>query len=103
VDADASAGGYKLAATDGGDYPVCARYLANAWRIYTAYPDDARVVIVAVDQHLPNHNPAVDLAEVLPGLATVGRRRQDKPPCCEDAAAPPPMNDELRVLLDNIL
>jgi hypothetical protein len=33
------AGGYKLAATDGGDYPVCARHLANAWRMYTAYPD----------------------------------------------------------------
>jgi len=97
------AGGYKLAATDGGDYPVCARHLANAWRMYTAYPDDTRVVIVAVDQHLPNHNPAVDLAEVLPSLATVGRRRQDKPPCCEDAASPPPMNDELRKLLDNIL
>jgi hypothetical protein len=29
------AGGYKLAATDGGDYPVCARHLANAWRMYT--------------------------------------------------------------------
>jgi hypothetical protein len=97
------AGGYKLAATDGGDYPVCARHLANAWRMYTAYPDDARVVIVAVDQHLPKHNPAVDLAEVLSGLATVGRRRQDKPPCCEDAASPPAMNDELRKLLDNIL
>ncbi len=44
------AGGYKLAATDGGDYPLCARHLANAWRMYTAYPDDARVVIVALDQ-----------------------------------------------------
>ncbi len=97
------AGGYKLAATDGGDYPVCARHLANAWRMYTAYPDDKRVVIVAVDQHLPKHNPAAELAEVLTGLSTVGRRRQDKPPCCEDPASPPPMNDQLRKLLDNIL
>jgi hypothetical protein len=97
------AGGYKLAATGGGDYPVCARHLANAWRMYTAYPDDARVVIVAVDQHLPKHNPAQSLAEALPGLATAGRRRSQKPPCCEDAASPPPMNDELRKLLDNIL
>jgi len=97
------AGGYKLAATDGGDYPVCARHLANAWRMYTAYPDDTRVVIVAVDQHLPSHNPAVELTEALPGLATVGRRRQDKPPCCEDATSPPPMNNELRKLLDNII
>jgi hypothetical protein len=97
------AGGYKLAATDGGDYPVCARHLANAWRMYTAYPDDARIVIVAVDQHLPKHNPVQSLAEVLTGLATVGRRRQDKPPCCEDAASPPLMNDDLRKLLDSIL
>jgi hypothetical protein len=97
------AGGYKLAATDGGDYPVCARHLANAWRMYTTYPDDKRVIIVAVDQHLPKHNPAVELAEVLQGLSTVGRRRQDKPPCCEDPASPPPMNDQLRKLLDNIL
>jgi hypothetical protein len=67
------AGGYKLAATDGGDYPLCARHLANAWRMYTAYPDDARVVIVAVDQHTPESNPAASLAETLPGLATVGR------------------------------
>lgn len=97
------AGGYKLASTDGGDYPLCARHLANAWRMYTAYPDVARVVIVAVDQHTPESNPAASLAETLPGLATVGRRRQDKPPCCEDAASPPPMNDELRKLLENIL
>jgi hypothetical protein len=98
-----AAGGYKLAATDGGDYPLCARHLANAWRMYTAYPDDARIVIIAVDEHLPSHNPARSLAEVLPSLATVGRRRQDKPPCCEDNASPPPMNDELRKLLDQIL
>ncbi len=97
------AGGYKLAATDGGDYPLCARHLANAWRMYTAYPDDARVVIVAVDQHTPENNPAASLAEALPGLAIVGRRRQDKPPCCEDAASPPPMNDELRKLLDTLV
>ncbi len=97
------AGGYKLAATDGGDYPLCARHLANAWRMYTAYPDDARVVIVAVDQHTPESNPAASLAETLPGLATVGRRRPEKPPCCEDAASPPPMNDELRKLLDTLV
>jgi len=96
------AGGYKLAATDGGDYPLCARHLANAWRMYTAYPDDARVVIVAVDQHTPKSNPA-SLAETLPGLATVGRRRSEKPPCCEDAASPPPMNDELRKRLDTLV
>jgi hypothetical protein len=30
------AGGYKLASTDGGDYPLCARHLAYTWRMITA-------------------------------------------------------------------
>jgi hypothetical protein len=97
------AGGYKLAASEGGDYPPCARHLAHAWRMYTAYPDDARVVIVAVDQHTPKNNPAASLAEALRGLAIIGRRRQGKPPCCEDAATPPPMNDELSSQLNSLL
>jgi hypothetical protein len=97
------AGGYKLASTDGGDYPLCARHLAYTWRMITAYLDDGRIVIVAVDRHTPENNPAAPLAEVLPGLAIVGRRRQDKPPCCEEAASPPPMNDELRNLLDTLV
>lgn len=45
------------------------------------------------------HNPAAALAEALPGLATVGRRRSDKPPCCEDPSEPPVMNDALRALI----
>lgn len=69
----------------------------------TAYLDDRRIVIVAVDQHTPENNPAASLAEVLPGLAIVGRRRQDKPPCCEEVASPPPMNDELHNLLDTLV
>lgn len=96
-------GGYKLASTDGGDYPLCARHLAYTWRMITAYLDDGRIVIVAVDRHTPENNPAVSLAEVLPGLAIVGRRRQDKPPCCEEAVSPPPLNDELHNLLDTLV
>lgn len=94
------AGGYKLAAADGSDHPLCARHLAYTWRMFTAYLDNRRIVIIAIDRHTPGNNPATSLAEVLPGLAVVGRRRQDKPPCCDDAASPPPMNDELRNLLD---
>jgi hypothetical protein len=97
------AAGYKLASTDGGDYPLCARHLAYTWRMITAYLDDGRIAIVAVDRHTPENNPAAPLAEVLPGLAIVGRRRQDKPPCCEEAASPPSMNDELRNLLDTLV
>jgi hypothetical protein len=93
------AGGYRLAAVDGHDYPLCCRHLAFAWRLFTAYPDDGRIVIVALDVHDRDRNPAAELAEVLPRISMIGRRRSDKPPCCEDPAEPPPMNEELRELL----
>lgn len=93
------AGGYRLAATEVDDYPLCCRHLAYAWRMFTACPDEKRVVIVALDKHERDHNPAAELAEVLPGLAAVGRKRSGKPPCCEAPADPPAMNQELRELL----
>ena len=94
------AGGYRLAAAEiGGDYPLCCRHLTRAWRMFTAYPDEQRIVIVALDEHDRDHNPAAELAQVLPGLATIGRRRSDKPPCCEQDEQPPEMNEELRDLL----
>ena len=94
-----SAGGYRLAAADGDDYPLCCRHLAYAWRMFTAFPDDEHIVIVALDKHDRKHNPAAVLAEALPSLATVGRRRSRKPPCCEEPSDPPAMNDELRALV----
>lgn len=97
------AGGYRLAALEGDDYPLCCRHLAYAWRMFTAYPDEKRIVIVALDEHERDRNPAADLAEVLRGLATVGRKRSAKPPCCEEAADPPAMNEELRGLLSALL
>jgi hypothetical protein len=39
------AGGYRLAAADGDDYPLCCRHLAYAWRMFTAYPRKKQVVI----------------------------------------------------------
>jgi len=93
------AGGYRLAAVDGDDYPLCCRHLAYAWRIFIAFAGDERIVIVALDKHDGNHNPTAHLAEALPSLATVGRRRSDKPPCCEDPSKPPSMNEELSELL----
>jgi hypothetical protein len=93
------AGGYRLAAADGDDYPLCCRHLAYAWRMFTAFPDEDRIVIIALDKHDRTHNPAAVLADVLPGLATAGRRRSDKPPCCEDPTKPPAVNEELRELL----
>ena len=92
------AGGARLAAADGDDYPLCCRHLAYAWRMFTAYPRKKQVVIVALDKHERDHNPAADLAEILPGLATTGRKRSAKPPCCEDAADPPAMNELLSAL-----
>lgn len=95
------AGGYRLAAVRG-DYPLCCRHLVYAWRMFTAYLDDGRIVIVALDEHDRGHNPAAELSEVLPGLSTTGRRRSDKPPCCEEASDPPAMSDDLRELLSGL-
>jgi hypothetical protein len=97
------AGGYRMAAGDGEDYPLCGRHLANHWRMYTSYPDAQTVVIVAVDRHTKSHDPAVELAETFRGLSTVGRRSRDKPPCCEVPAAPPALIDELRQWLEKFL
>lgn len=96
------AGGYRLAADTRENYPLCCRHLANAWRLYTAYPDKRRVIIVAADKHTPTNNPAATLAEILPGIATIGRRRRDKPACCDSPAAPPAMNEPLRKLLEHL-
>jgi hypothetical protein len=93
------AGGYRMMAADGDDYPLCGRHLAFDWRAYTAYLDDGRIVIVAVDRHSEIHDPVVGLSELLPGLSKVGRRSKDKPPCCKQPDNPPVMNDELRDLL----
>mgnify|MGYP001547497839 CR=1 FL=1 len=81
------AGGYRLAAAKGDNYPLCCRHLAYTWRMFTAYPQRDQIVIVALDKHERDHNPAADLAEALPGLATIGRKRSAKPPCCDEAAA----------------
>lgn len=97
------AGGHRMAATDGDDYPLCGRHLANDWRMYTTYPDEKTVVIVAIDRHTKSHAPAVALVEAFLGLSTVGRRSRDKPPCCEDPAAPPPLTDDLREWLQAIV
>lgn len=94
-----SGGGYRMAAPDGDDYPLCGRHLAYDWRVYTAYLDDGRIAIVAIDRYGDDHNPAVALTDLLPGLSKVGRRSKDKPPCCEHPDDPPAMNDELREFL----
>lgn len=49
------AGGYRMAAADGGDYPLCGRHLAYDWRMFTTYPDEESVVIVAIDRHTEAH------------------------------------------------
>ncbi len=96
-------GGYRLRSVAGDDYPLCCRHLRADWRMFTAYLADKRVVIVAIDRHTPHNNPVDSLTAVLPGLATVGRRRDDKPPCCDEPSGPPEMNDDLREMIDALL
>ncbi len=56
-----------MAAAGGGDQPLCGRHLAYDWRMYTTYPDGESVVIVALDRHTDEHNPAAQLAAMAPG------------------------------------
>ena len=75
------AGGYRLRGADSDDYPLCCKHLRGAWRMFTAYVDDGRIVIVAIDRHTPRNNPAETLSALLPkaspqsdGAATTNRR-----------------------------
>ncbi len=95
------AGGKRLMASAGEEYPLCQRALYGAWQMTTAYRADGSIVIVALTKHTENEEPAATLAEIFPGLSAKGRRRSEQPPCCENPTAPPTMSPELeRILFD---
>ncbi len=85
------AAGYRLAASDGGDFPMCCRHLANDWRMHTLFARDGRVIVISLARHTKSQNPHQILAEIFPGLSPVGRRKRTKPPCCDDPESPPVM------------
>ena len=93
------AGGKRLAATGGVDYPMCQRSLYAAWRMTTVYRSDGSIVIVSVAKHTESDSPTAVLSEIFPGLSAAGRRRSEQPPCCEDATDPPALSHELDALL----
>lgn len=96
------AGGKRLGAEAGGDYPICERPLYAAWRMFTVYPDESRVVIIELDRHTKASAPVEILADVFPGLSPTGRRRSNQPPCCEESSHPPEVSDELRGVLEGL-
>ena len=85
------AAGYRLAAIEGGDFPLCCRHLANDWRMYILFAKDHSVVVLSLARHDKRHNPHEILADVFPGLSPVGRRKRAKPSCCDDPERPPVM------------
>lgn len=85
------AAGYRLAATEGGDFPMCCRHLANDWRMHTLFANDHSVIVISLAKHDRSQNPHRVLADVVPGLGPVGRRKRAKPPCCDDPESPPVM------------
>lgn len=89
------AAGYRLAATDGGDFPLCCRHLANDWRMHTLSAKDDSVIVISLARHDKGHNPHQVLADVFPGLSPVGRRKRAKPPCCDDPESPPVISPTL--------
>lgn len=42
------AAGYRLAATDGGDFPMCCRHLAGDWRMHTLFAKDRSVIVISL-------------------------------------------------------
>jgi hypothetical protein len=85
------AAGYRLAAADGGDFPMCCRHLANDWRMHALFARDGSVIVISLAKHDKSHNPHQVLADIFPGLSPVGRRKRMKPPCCDDPESPPVM------------
>lgn len=96
------AGGKRLGAERDGDYSICERPLYAAWRMFTVYPDESRVVIIGLARHTRASAPVRNLADLFPGLSPTGRRRSDQPPCCEDPADPPQVSDELDGVLEEL-
>jgi hypothetical protein len=85
------AAGYRLAASDGHDFPMCCRHLANDWRMHTLFANDGSVIVISLATHDRRQNPHQILAEIFPELSSVGRRKRTKPPCCDDPERPPVM------------
>jgi hypothetical protein len=98
-----AAGGYRLLAVDGDDYPLCCRYFYRQWRMHLAFRGLDAVVILSVEEHTKAHNPHETLAEIFPGLSATGRRRSQKPPCCEENGDPPEMSGEVRAFLQSLV
>jgi len=95
-------GGYRLLAADGGDFPICCRHLFRGLRMFTIYAPDGEIWIPLVAPHTAASNPHAEIAEGLPGLASIGRRRRDKPPCCDDPERPPVLSDEAQAFITHV-
>lgn len=81
------AAGYRLAATDGGDFPLCCRHLANDWRMHTLFAKDHSVIVISLARHDKGHNQHQILAGVFPGLSP----SSPSPFACIAETSPPPM------------
>jgi hypothetical protein len=93
------AGGKRLMAQDRTDHALCQRALHGQWRMTTAYPSDGSIVVISLARHARRENPNAVLADVLPELSVVGRRRSAQPACCEDPARPPTAGPALSAAL----
>ena len=97
------AAGYRLAAADGGDFPMCCRHLANDWRMHVLFAKDHSVIVISLARHDKSQNPHQVLADIFLGLSAVGRRKRAKPPCCDDSESPPVMPATLSERLAGML
>jgi hypothetical protein len=89
------AAGYRLAAADGGDFPMCCRHLANDWRMDALFAKDHSVIMISLARHDKSHNPARGPRRRLPWSQPGWTPQAREAPCCDDPDRPPTMLADL--------
>ena len=86
-----AAADYRLSGP--GQWPrFCVIRLRRGWRLVMEFPQPDEVLLVLLEPHNNDNDPAVGLAERynLPPIDDLSAWRDERdPPCCTDASAPP--------------
>lgn len=93
-----AAGGKRLAEVGGGDTQFCQRSVYDTLRMITVFID-GDIFVIGLGEHDGDSGPVQQLADIVPTVSAIGRRRQEQPKCCSAPAAPPELGDFERELL----
>ena len=90
------AAGYRLRGAGVEHARVCERRFYGDWRMHLVFRSEEEIVISFVGRHAPETNIHEVAAEVMPEIATTGRRERVQ--CCEDPEDPPIAEDLVELL-----